>query len=103
MQIFSPSIATLSFALLLPVQAFSNDKTAFHTSLEQFASPVNCSWLVGHEQTRGDGVPSGYSADMVKVLNAGRHLGMTVDGVVSAAQNACLARKQGAGSNQKQS
>lgn len=103
MRILSPSIATLSFALLLPIQAFSNDKTAFQASLEQFASPVNCSWLVGHEQTRGDGAPSGYSADMVKVLNAGRQLGMNIDGVVTAARKTCLTQQQGAGSNQKQS
>jgi len=80
--------AAFSFALALPFQCIAQDAEPFSQSVEQFATPANCSWATGN-QDQADSMPPGYSAEIVRLMNLGNAVGVADADVIFAAEQAC--------------
>lgn len=80
--------AAFSFALLLPFQCIAQELESFSQAVEQFATPVNCSWATG-SQDQGDLMPSNYSAEIVRLMNKGNAVGVADADVILAVEQTC--------------
>lgn len=82
------SAAAISFAMILPLQCFAQDKSGFDQAVAAFATPLHCSWHVGTGQP-SDGIGKSYGEAAVKVLEAGEKIGMQHQQILDAVKEAC--------------